>query len=943
MQNTNNIDFRRCATDYAYYAANLLKIKTKRAEIRPLLFNDPQVRLHKLLEHLRQQRRLMRVIVLKARREGISTYSEGRIFWQSHFNENTDSVVIAHEKESGEAIFGMCKLFYEELPTQFRPMVRYSSKKELSFENPDPKDRKRNPGLRSKIEVRTAGKKDVARGGGYVNLHCCLTPDTLVLTPNNRLVPAGLLRPGDMVLDDELKPTQVKNIFEYHGDFPAVQINLWYNPAFPITCTSTHRLLTSRGLVEAGHIKKYDRLLFPVGQITDTLNILPMLTIPRRASDGESYCLGYFLGLFLAEGCFHVNQRGTADQISLTVNRDEVSHVLPYAEMMATLFGCNVHVRPIPGKWAAHIVLSSVELSAVMRSVFGTDKNIPDWFFHLGEPFVRGVTEGYIYGDGYWSDKTCDSVCAYSVRPWTILWLRDALLRLGYGYASVQIGKSHKSTEQDKFVCQLNGDAARRLQAKLPGNASRTFRKAQKREEKWRIIEQGGKKYVAILVKTLKNKTEPVVHDIEIDTSNHLYLLPSCISHNSELGSWTFAEDTVPALIPTIPDTEQSLIVFESTAKGVGNFFHKEWLRAKEGDSNFAPFFLSWFDMSEYTKPFYTAQDKVSFEENLNEEERELRAKFTLTSEQLHWRRSKIADLLGDVEVFRQEYPSTDAEAFIVSGVPIFNRKRLRVMATKCSVPIFRGIITRQGITPEDKGDLRVWRGPEKGATYVMGVDVADGGEGGDYSCIEVLKVLPAPFIAEQVAEWHGHIDPVNLAFQVEFLGKFYNDALASIETNAHGLVTQQELYRNYWNIYQGTAIDRFDQKLVTKLGWETTMKTKQLLVGFMSHCIADLTIIIHSEDLVREFMTFIRTADGSANAASNGYDDRVMAAMVGVFTLHQAIDPDATLERAASTASPLKNTAIVAPPNYIDPEFAYWQRFGHPAKVESEDCWQNY
>ena len=583
MQNTNNIDFRRCATDYAYYAANLLKIKTKRAEIRPLLFNDPQVKLHQLIEHLRKQRRLMRVIVLKARREGISTYSEGRIFWQSHFNENTDSVVIAHEKESGEAIFGMCKLFYEELPTQFRPMVRYSSKKELSFENPDPKDRKRNPGLRSKIEVRTAGKKDVARGGGYVNLHC------------------------------------------------------------------------------------------------------------------------------------------------------------------------------------------------------------------------------------------------------------------------------------------------------------------------------------------------------------------------SELGSWTFAEDTVPALIPTIPDTEQSLIVFESTAKGVGNFFHKEWLRAKEGDSNFAPFFLSWFDMPEYTKPFYTAQEKALFEGSLNEEERELRAKFTLTSEQLSWRRSKIADLLGDVEVFRQEYPSTDAEAFIVSGVPIFNRKRLRIMATKCSAPIFRGIITRQGITPEDKGDLRVWRGPEKGATYVMGVDVADGGEGGDYSCIEVFKVLPAPFIAEQVAEWHGHIDPVNLAFQVEFLGKFYNDAVASIETNAHGLVTQQELYRNYWNIYQGTAIDRFDQKLVTKLGWETTMKTKQLLVGFMSHCIADLTIIIHSEDLVREFMTFIRTADGSANAASNGYDDRVMAAMIGVFTLHQSIDPDATLERAASTASPLKNTGIVAPPNYIDPEFAYWQRFGHPTRIDAEDCWQNY
>lgn len=578
----NGIDFTRCSTDYNYYATNLLRIKTINSEIKPLSFNAPQDRLHMLLERLHAEQRLMRVIVLKARREGISTYSEGRIFWRSHFNENTDSVVIAHEKDSGNNIFNMCKLFYEELPVQFRPMVRYSSKKELAFENPDPKDRVRNPGLRSSIEVVTAGKKNVARGAGYHNLHA------------------------------------------------------------------------------------------------------------------------------------------------------------------------------------------------------------------------------------------------------------------------------------------------------------------------------------------------------------------------SELASWQFAEDVIPALVPTIPKTEQSLIIYESTAKGVGNFFHKEWLRAKEGDSNFAPFFLAWFDLPEYTQAFRNVQERVLFEETLNEEERELKAKHALTLEQLNWRRTTIHDLLNDVELFRQEYPSTDTEAFIVSGVPVFNRKRLRIMATKCSAPVFCGNITRQGLVPEQYGDLRVWRGPEKGATYVMGVDVADGGEGGDYSCVEVWKVLPSPYIAEQVAEWHGHIDPVNLAWQAEFLGRFYNNALAAVETNAHGLVTQQELYRTYWNIYQATYLDRYDNKLTKKLGWETTMRTKQLLVGFMSHCISDLTLVVHGEDLVREMMTFIRDASGSANASSNGHDDRVMAAMIGVFTLHQSIDADGTFETASSTADPAARI-IQPPPNYIDPEFAFWQKFGHPTKADAEDCWLNY
>lgn len=579
----NGIDFTRCSQDYSYYARSLLRIKTKEAKILPLNFNDPQVRLHALIELLRRNHRLVRIIILKARRQGMSTYSEGRIFWRSHFNENTDSVVIAHEKDSGEAIFNMCKLFYEELPVAFRPMVQYSSKRELAFENPSAKDRSRLPGLRSKIEVRTAGKKDVARGEGHHNLHC------------------------------------------------------------------------------------------------------------------------------------------------------------------------------------------------------------------------------------------------------------------------------------------------------------------------------------------------------------------------SEVASWSFAEDTVPALIPTVPDTEESLIILESTAKGVGNFFHKEWLRSKKGESIFVPFFLAWFDLPEYTMSFPTAHEKASLEASLNEEERELKAKFTLTSEQLYWRRWKIAGLMGDVELFRQEYPSTAVEAFIVSGNPIFSRKRLRIMASKCTVPNFCGNITRQGVIAEPHGNLKVWEAPRKGATYVMGIDVADGGESGDYSCIEVWKVLPIPYIAEQVAEWHGHIDPVNLAWQIEFLGRLYNNALASIETNAHGLVTQQELYRTYWNIYQPTYLDRYDNKMTKKLGWETTMHTKQLLVGFMSHCIADLSIVIHGEDLIRELMTFIRDATGAANASSNGYDDRVMAGMIGVFTLHQTIDPEGTLETSGSIADPAATRVIQAPPNYIDPEFAFWQKFGHPTRTDADDCWLNY
>ncbi|MCP4570343.1 MAG: hypothetical protein GY841_22405, partial [FCB group bacterium] len=182
-------------------------------------------------------------------------------------------------------------------------------------------------------------------------------------------------------------------------------------------------------------------------------------------------------------------------------------------------------------------------------------------------------------------------------------------------------------------------------------------------------------------------------------------------------------------------------------------------------------------------------------------------------------------------EKFRQENPSTPEEAFIVSGTPVFDRKKLRIMAQKTRDPMFRGEVGDLTLLPNDQGSLKVWESPQKGQVYCIGGDVADGGEGGDYSCLEVWKKLPSPYTAEQVAEWHGHLDPYNFAHIAKKLGKFYNTALIGIETNAHGIATINELQRSYWNLYRQEYFDRYKNTRVNKLGWETTNKSKKLLI----------------------------------------------------------------------------------------------------------------
>jgi hypothetical protein len=144
--------------------------------IIPFHLNPTQYKLHLLWERLLKEIGFIRIIVLKARRQGVSTYTEGRLFHQTTTNHDTHSFIIAHDKDGLNTIFNMSKLFWEKLPTQLRPMIRYSSKTELVFENPNAKRRLINPGLRSRIEVFSANKVTASRSGGYTIAHFSEVP-----------------------------------------------------------------------------------------------------------------------------------------------------------------------------------------------------------------------------------------------------------------------------------------------------------------------------------------------------------------------------------------------------------------------------------------------------------------------------------------------------------------------------------------------------------------------------------------------------------------------------------------------------------------------------------------------------------------------------------------------------------------------------------------------
>ena len=159
--------------DRLWYMENFLKIRNKQSQLVPFKANHVQRMFNDIIEENTKRGKPHRYIVLKARQLGISTFTEGYIYHDTSTRENVNSLIIAHEEKATLNLFNMSRLFYESCPLAIRPMKKYSNGKELVFENPttDDEEKLRNPGLRSRITIATAGTTDTARSGTYHNVH----------------------------------------------------------------------------------------------------------------------------------------------------------------------------------------------------------------------------------------------------------------------------------------------------------------------------------------------------------------------------------------------------------------------------------------------------------------------------------------------------------------------------------------------------------------------------------------------------------------------------------------------------------------------------------------------------------------------------------------------------------------------------------------------------
>ena len=349
----------------------------------------------------------------------------------------------------------------------------------------------------------------------------------------------------------------------------------------------------------------------------------------------------------------------------------------------------------------------------------------------------------------------------------------------------------------------------------------------------------------------------------------------------SEVPRWPEeAEDTIVGLLNSVPYEPDTMIVIEGVAAGCTGWFYEQWHKKS---SDYVKVFLPWFEHEEYQMPLPI--DSGRYNAQLTEDEKKLIARYGLTLEQVEFRRWCIEEKCkGDVRIFQEQYPGNAQEAFRSSGNTFFDTKTLDEIET---VEAVRGYLKEYEdptgkkeirFLQSDNGDLRLWKRPQRGHSYLMGVDVAEGlekegeppGEQNDNSSVDVLDRNTC----EQVAQLHGKITPDELGRQMVLLGRWFNNAYMAFENNGGYGAHVADTVLNY---------ERYPEQLVYKdrkghWGWCTDRANKKSLCSDLDEALRKSELSVVSSETVKEMRSFIKKPDGKLEGGGKTKDDRVMS-----------------------------------------------------------------
>lgn len=423
--------------------------------------------------------------------------------------------------------------------------------------------------------------------------------------------------------------------------------------------------------------------------------------------------------------------------------------------------------------------------------------------------------------------------------------------------------------------------------------------------------------------------------------------------HCTEVGLWKKTEgkkpeDIIRSACSGVLLKPYTMIVYESTANGTGNFFHREYSAAKDKKSQFEALFIAWYDIEQYSMPianintFATHLYQNRNNNNVNTT-REQSGKYLwwlweqgATLEAIEWyihERMKYDDH-GDMA---SEFPSDDVEAFVHSGARVFDKYKIEALKPSCRDPKYigdiyadedsgKGALKNIRFTEDKQGLFWVWSLPEIDSQeiienrYLVIVDVGGRSKAADFSVILVLDRL---FMMDGgkpsvVAQWYGHIDMDLLAWKAAQIASFYDDALLVIESNtiethdkersvdgdqsSYLLAEIKDVYDNLYARKQSE--DDIINKVPRKLGFHTNVSTKPMIISTLVKVIREGMYVERDVRCLNEYLTYEKRPNGSFSAILGKHDDLLMTRAIGLHICFFEMDMPVIVPRTAIKVS---------------------------------------
>lgn len=429
--------------------------------------------------------------------------------------------------------------------------------------------------------------------------------------------------------------------------------------------------------------------------------------------------------------------------------------------------------------------------------------------------------------------------------------------------------------------------------------------------------------------------------------------------HCSEVGIWKKTdgkspEDIVRSACSGILLEPYTMIVYESTANGTGNFFQREYDAAKRGQSQFEAMFVSWFDIEKYSMPI---DDLVAFaihlyENRNNENENSTREEsgrylwwlwnMGATLEGINWYIKERAKY-NDHGQMASEYPSDDIEAFVHSGARVFDKYKVEALRPACRPPRYIGDVYADADEGEDalrnirfaedhQGMLWIWALPEIDEQveianrYLTIVDIGGRWKKADWSVIVVFDRL---FMMDGgkpsvVAQWYGHIDMDRLAWKAAQIAAFYDNALLVIESNTaetkdknrnvdgdQSFYILNQIKGVYNNMYaRKQSEDDIINKVPRKYGFHTNVSTKPMIISTLVKVVREAMYVERDVRCLDEYITYEKVGS-SFGAIPGKHDDLLMTRAIGMHICFYEMDMPTECKRIRGIHRHVKNRAI--------------------------------